>query len=274
MKAKLALRVQAFRSSQGRAPRLDLVLVGDDPGSHIYTRNKAEKAREIGIESHIHRFPAVAPVDEVKGLVDRLNADSRVDGILIQSPLPRHFPSKDVLGWVQPEKDVDGFHPLNVGSLQLGLPALAPCTPSGVMALLEHYRIPVAGKTACVIGRSSIVGRPMAALLLQSDATVVQAHSRTPELGALTRIADIVVCAAGKTDLLGPADLKQGAVVVDVGIHRDPKGKVRGDAAFDAIVASGRASAITPVPGGVGPMTIAFLFENTMTAAERRLARV
>jgi len=261
-------RASEFLKKYGRSPKLAVVLVGEDPASVIYTRKKGETAISMGMEHVSMTFPHTATPIEVKAAIDRLNQDPGVDGILIQRPLPKTFKEEEVLYWVAPEKDVDAFHPENTGRLALGLPCFKPCTPAGVMELLKHYGINPAGKLACVIGRSSIVGKPMAALLLQADATVLHCHSKTPNLKGIALQADIVVVAAGKPGLIDATYIKEGAVVIDVGIHRTDAGKVIGDVVFDQVAA--RASAITPVPGGVGPMTIAVLLENTVWAAEQR----
>lgn len=268
-KALLQGRVAAIQAARGTAPGLHVILVGEDPASRVYVRNKSLRAQEHGLESKTYTLLATTTPQEVRALVAKLNQDPNVDGILIQRPLPKSFKEEEVAYWVAPAKDVDAFHPENVGRLQLGLPCFAPCTPAGVMTLLQHYGISVAGKTACVVGRSSIVGKPMAALLLQADATVLQAHSRTQDLAAITRQADILVVAAGKAGLIGKEHVKPGAVVVDVGMHRAADGKLTGDVRFDEV--SAVASAITPVPGGVGPMTILTLLENTVLSAERGL---
>ena len=270
MEVELRERVRKFHARAGRFPKLSVVLVGEDPASVIYTTNKGKRAVSLGMEHESIHMPASATPAEVLREIQRLNADRTVDGILIQRPFPRAggFHEEETVYWVNPEKDVDAFHPENTGRLSLGLPCFQPCTPAGVMEILRHYGISVAGKTACVIGRSSIVGKPMAALLLQADATVIQAHSRTHDLASMTRQADILVVAAGKMGLVGREHVKSGAVVVDVGIHRNAEGKVCGDVRADEM--PGVASAFTPVPGGVGPMTIALLMKNTVLAAEKR----
>ncbi len=261
-------RIQAFKQSHHRTPRLAVVLVGNNPASVIYTRKKGETAIALGMEHESVALPETASPDEVKSVVDRLNQDPTVDGILIQRPLPRGFREEEVLYWVTPEKDVDAFHPINTGRLSLGLPCFQPCTPTGVMEILRHYKITPAKKLACVIGRSSIVGKPMAALLLQADATVIHCHSKTPHLAEVARQAEILVVAAGKPGLVGASFVREGAVVIDVGIHRANEGKIVGDVQFDSVAP--RVSAITPVPGGVGPTTIAVLLRNTVWAAEQR----
>lgn len=266
--AEVKSRSEAFFSKTGRKPKLSVVIVGENPASVIYVRNKGVAAAAVGMEHETIAMPANSTPEQVRAVVDRLNKDSHVDGILIQRPLPSGFREEDVLYWVAPEKDVDAFHPTNTGRLTLGLPCFAPCTPAGVMELLRHYGINPAGKIACVIGRSSIVGKPMASLLLQANATVIQTHSKTPDLPAVCRQADIVIAAIGKPEFVRADFVKPGAVVIDVGINRVAEKKVVGDVAFDEV--STRASAITPVPGGVGPMTIAILLKNTIWAAEQR----
>ncbi len=263
--------VTRFVATHARAPRLAVVLVGQDPASVIYTRKKGETAVALGMEHETLSFPATATPKEVHEAVERLNRDPRVDGILIQRPLPKGFAEEEVLYWVHPSKDVDCFHPENAGRLWLGLPSFQPCTPAGVMEILRENGLPVAGKRACVIGRSSIVGKPMAALLLQAHATVIQAHSRTENLADVVRSADIVVAAVGIAHFVKKDWIKPGAVVVDVGINRLPDGKVVGDVDFEG--AATVASAITPVPGGVGPTTIGLLMKNTLWAAERRASK-
>lgn len=268
LQADTRARAEAFRAKHGRAPRLAVVLVGEDPGSVIYTTRKGEAATRAGLEHETITFPASATPQEVRAAVERLNRDPGVDGILVQRPLPRGFREEELVYWIHPAKDVDAFHPENTGRLALGLSCLQPCTPSGVMALLRHYGIDPARKLACVIGRSSIVGKPMASLLLQADATVLHCHSKTPSLAAVSRQADILVAAVGRPRFVTSAHVKPGAIVIDVGINRDAAGRVVGD--VDAASVEPIASAITPVPGGVGPMTIAMLLQNTIWAAERR----
>lgn len=261
-------RADAYLARAKRRPKLVVVLVGEDPASMIYTRRKGEAAVQVGMEHDTVHFPKTAAPAEVKSAIDRLNADPSVDGILIQRPLPKGFVEEEVVYWVSPEKDVDAFHPENTGRLVLGLPSFAPCTPAGVMELLKHYGIDPSGKIACVIGRSSIVGKPMSSLLLQANATVYQCHSKTPDLPSVVRQADIVVAAVGKAQMIGAQHIRDGAVVIDVGMNRLESGKVVGDVAYDEVAK--KASALTPVPGGVGPMTIAILLRNTIWAAERR----
>jgi methylenetetrahydrofolate dehydrogenase (NADP+)/methenyltetrahydrofolate cyclohydrolase len=248
---------------------LATVLVGDDPASHIYIRRKHEAAQAVGIRSDDRRLPADISQDELLAIVEELNDDDSIDGVLVQSPLPKHLDEAEAIDALDPAKDVDGFHPRNAGLLYLGRPALVPATPLGVMRLLDEYRVQIAGSRAVVIGRSNIVGKPMAHLLLQAHATVSIAHSRTADLTALTTEADILVAAVGVAHLVAPDMIRAGATVVDVGMNRSDSGLV-GDVDPGA---AERASLITPVPGGVGPMTIAMLLANTVKAARaRRLA--
>lgn len=265
---ELKARVKDFVSQHHRAPKLVVILVGNDPASEIYTRKKGEAALSIGMEHETIHFEQDTPPEKVHHCVAQLNDDASVDGILVQRPLPKSYREEELLFWITPEKDVDAFHPANAGKLCLGLPCLQPCTPAGVMKLLSHYQIEISGKVACVIGRSNIVGKPMAALLLQSHATVFHCHSKTPRLQEITRQADLLVVAAGKPKLVDASYLKKDVVVVDVGIHRQEDGKICGDVNYES--AAEIASAITPVPGGVGPMTIGMLLENTIRAAEWR----
>lgn len=270
IKKTVSARVEKFRATYGRAPKLSVVLVGDNPASVIYTSRKGEAAVACGIEHETIKFPSTATPAEVHAAIDSLNRDPSIDGILIQRPLPSSFQENELLYWVNPEKDVDAFHPENVGRLSLGLPCLQPCTPTGVMSIFKHYQIELSGKIACVIGRSAIVGKPMATMLLQANATVLQTHSKTPDLPGVCRQADIVVAAIGRGEMIDASYLKPGAVVIDVGMNRLDSGKLVGDCNFTSC--STVASAITPVPGGVGPMTITILLLNTVLAAEMREA--
>jgi methylenetetrahydrofolate dehydrogenase (NADP+)/methenyltetrahydrofolate cyclohydrolase len=251
-------------------PGLAVILVGDDPASAVYIRAKDRAANAVGIAAHTIRLPATTPEAVLLTRIARLNADPAIDGILVQLPLPAHIRTQAVIEAVDPAKDVDGFHPLNVGRLAAGRPGLVPCTPLGVMKLLAEVGAPLAGARALVLGRSSIVGRPMAALLVGAHATVTIAHSRTRNLAAECRRAEVLVTAIGKPELVRGEWIAPGAVVIDVGINRLPDGRLLGDVAF--VETSAVAGAITPVPGGVGPMTIACLLENTVTAALRRRA--
>ncbi|NNC48878.1 MAG: bifunctional methylenetetrahydrofolate dehydrogenase/methenyltetrahydrofolate cyclohydrolase FolD [Sphingomonas sp.] len=274
VRQQVAKGVEAFRKQTGRAPGLAVVLVGDDPASTVYVGSKGKATLEAGMESFTHRLPADTTQDELLSLVERLNDDSKVDGILVQLPLPDQIDADAVLDAIDPAKDVDGFHILNAGKLAVGQQALVPCTPYGCLHLLKHEHDDLSGKHALVIGRSNIVGKPMAQLLLGENATVTIAHSRTRDLQALAREADIVVAAVGRAEMVKGDWIKPGATVIDVGINRLPpeegksKGKLVGDVAYDE--AAENAGAITPVPGGVGPMTIAMLLRNTLVAAHQR----
>jgi len=272
VRAEVARVAGAFRNVTGRAPGLAVVLVGEHPPSAAYVRMKIKATLEAGMESFEHRIPAETSQQDLLTLIDRLNADETVDGILVQLPLPRHVDEQAILTRVDPAKDVDGFHPINVGRLSIGLDALVPCTPLGCLVLLQRELGDLSGKEAIVIGRSNIVGKPMAQLLLGANCTVTVAHSRSRDLPALTRRADIVVAAVGRPELVRGDWLKPGATVIDVGQERveqlDGSRKLLGDVAFDE--AMDVAGAITPVPGGVGPMTIAMLLRNTVVAAHRR----
>ena len=264
LRAEVAARVAGLSFQPG----LTVVLVGDDPASAVYVRSKDRAAREAGIAAHTIRLPAETTEAALLAEVRRLNNDPTVDGILVQLPLPAHIRAQAVIEAIDPGKDVDGFHPLNTGHLADGRPTLVPCTPAGVMKLLAHADIPLSGARALVIGRSTIVGLPVAALLLGANATVTIAHSRTRDLPAECRRADVVIAAIGQPEFVQGDWIAPGATVIDVGINRLPDGRLVGDAAYEACAA--RAGAITPVPGGVGPMTIACLMENTVKAALAR----
>lgn len=256
-------------AAAGRAPALAVILVGEDPASAVYVKNKAKACEACGVRSLEYRLPAETTERQVLELIADLNADDAVDGILCQLPLPGHIRETAVVNAIVPEKDVDGFHPVNVGRLHLGEDCFVPCTPAGVIRLLEETGVDLCGKRAVVIGRSNIVGKPVASLLTAKNATVTLCHSRTENLPAVTREADVVVVAVGKKHFLTADMVRPGAVVIDVGIHRDETGKLSGDADFDALLPV--VSAITPVPGGVGPMTIAMLMENTVKACRAHL---
>jgi len=250
-------------------PGLATVLVGDDPASHSYVRGKRRDAEEVGIRSIHHEPPATIIQDELLAVVESLNQDEDVDGILVQLPLPGDLDGEATVEHIDPAKDVDGLHPFSLGRLVLGRPGLRPCTPSGIMRILDHYGIETVGRRAVIVGRSFLVGRPLAMILSErgADATVSVAHSRTSDLASLTREADILVAAAGSPDLIRPDHVKPGATVIDVGVNRTDSGLV-GDVDFDAV--KDVAGAITPVPGGVGPMTRAMLLVNTIRAAQAR----
>lgn len=267
--------VEAFEAEHGRVPGLEVILVGEDPASQVYTRNKEKATHEVGMRGRLHVLPASTTEDELLALIHKLNADDAVDGVLVQLPLPGHIREQRVLDAVDAAKDVDGFHPLNAGLLASGRPSLVPCTPLGSMRLLALAGAVLKGARAVVVGRSNIVGKPIAQLLLAEHATVTIAHSRTTDLAAVCREADVLVAAVGRPELVRGDFVKPGAVVVDVGINRVDAGggktKLVGDVALAEV--SEVASAVTPVPGGVGPMTIAYLLQNTLTAARARAAR-
>jgi len=268
--ATLRETIAAGVASLGYQPGLVVVLVGDDPASAVYVRNKDRAAHAAGFESRTIRLAATTSEAELLDVIARLNDDPATDGILVQLPLPRHISTAAIIRAIDPAKDVDGFHPENVAALALGAPRLVPCTPRGVMRLLDAAGIPVAGRRAVVLGRSNIVGRPMAALLLAADATVTIAHSRTTDLADECRRADILVAAVGRAEMVRADWIGAGATVIDVGINRTAAGTLVGDVDYPA--ARDIAGAITPVPGGVGPMTIACLLENTLQAAVARRA--
>jgi methylenetetrahydrofolate dehydrogenase (NADP+)/methenyltetrahydrofolate cyclohydrolase len=263
--------VEGLERRWGLVPGLAVVLVGDDPASHIYVRNKEKACKEVGIKSFEHLLPATISEKELLALVQQLNKDKNVHGILVQLPLPPHIRAEKVLETVSPYKDIDGFHPINQGRLMLGGDGFRPCTPMGIMRLLAAVGCDPKGKNAVVVGRSNIVGKPVALMLLEKHATVTICHSRTASLRDEVGRADILVVAIGKAGLVRGEWVKPGAVVIDVGVNRLPSGKLSGDVEFDT--AKNRASAITPVPGGVGPMTICMLLYNTLKAAKDSLQR-
>ena len=267
LRGRVAAAVAVFRDRAGRAPGLAVVLVGEDPASAVYVRNKGKATREAGMASFEHRLPADTDAATLLALVAQLNADPAVDGILVQLPLPAHIDAEAVLLAIDPDKDVDGFHPVNAGRLAIGAEGFVPCTPLGCLMLLKDVHPQLSGLEAVVIGRSNIVGKPMAQLLLQQSCTVTVVHSRTRDVAAHTRRADILVAAVGIPRFVQGDWIKPGATVIDVGINRTDAGLV-GDVDFAA--AQGVAGAITPVPGGVGPMTIACLIRNTYVSACRR----
>jgi methylenetetrahydrofolate dehydrogenase (NADP+)/methenyltetrahydrofolate cyclohydrolase len=267
LRARIADGVTAFRAQAGRAPGLAVVLVGEDPASNVYVRSKGKATREAGMESIEHRLPADVPAEELLALVATLNADSTIDGILVQLPLPKHIDEQAVIAAIDPDKDVDGFHPINAGRLATGLPGFVPCTPLGCVMLLKSVLPSLSGLEAVVVGRSNIVGKPMAQLLLRESCTVTVVHSRTKDVPAHIGRAEIVVAAVGIPQMIKGDWLKPGATVIDVGINRTDAGLV-GDVDFASAVEV--AGAITPVPGGVGPMTIACLLRNTLVSAGRR----
>lgn len=268
---KLKAQVLECEKALGRKPGLRVIIVGDDPASHVYVAHKEKMAAEIGMDGGTLRFPASALPAEVHAAVQKLNSDPTVDGILIQRPLPKSFNENEVLLWVLPEKDVDAFHPETVGRMVLGLEGFTPCTPAGCLKILDHYGYDVRGKIACVVGRSNIVGKPLATLLLARSATVLHCHSETPHLELITRQADFLFVAVGRAGMITKDFIKPGAVVIDVGVSKTSDGKVVGDVNFESV--SETASAVTPVPGGIGPMTILGLMENTLTSARRKMMR-
>jgi methylenetetrahydrofolate dehydrogenase (NADP+)/methenyltetrahydrofolate cyclohydrolase len=272
IRERVAALVPDFQRIAGRAPGLATVLVGEDPASAVYVRSKSRATAETGMASFAHNLPDTISEDELLQLVIDLNADERVDGILVQLPLPGQINATRVIETIDPAKDVDGFHPVNAGRLASGLPALVPCTPFGCLHLLKQELGDLTGLDAVVVGRSNIVGKPMAQLLLGENATVTIAHSRTRDLPAVVRGADIVIAAVGRAEMIRGDWIKPGATVIDVGINRIPtedgKGRLVGDVAYEEAVEI--SAAITPVPGGVGPMTIAMLMRNTLVAAHRR----
>jgi methylenetetrahydrofolate dehydrogenase (NADP+)/methenyltetrahydrofolate cyclohydrolase len=272
IRERVAEGVRGFVQRVGRPPGLATVLVGEDPASAVYVRSKNRATAETGMASFAHQLPAATSEDELLQLIGVLNADPAVDGILVQLPLPPQVDAARVIETIEPAKDVDGFHPVNAGRLAIGLPSLVPCTPLGCLYLLKQELGSMAGLDAVVIGRSNIVGKPLAQLLIAESATVTVAHSKTRSLNDVVRRADIVVAAVGRAEMVRGDWIKPGAIVIDVGINRlptdDGKGRLVGDVAFDE--AAETAAAITPVPGGVGPMTIAMLLRNTLVAARRR----
>jgi methylenetetrahydrofolate dehydrogenase (NADP+)/methenyltetrahydrofolate cyclohydrolase len=264
VRAELKSEVQALKE-RGVIPGLDVVLVGENPASLVYVRNKIKACEEVGIKSVQHKLPDTTSHVELLALIRKLNASKEVHGILVQLPLPKQINEEEILEEISPAKDVDGFHPYNVGRLMIGNPVLQPCTPYGVMRLLDSTGVDLSGKDAVVVGRSNIVGKPMAMMLLRRNATVTVCHSKTKDLVERVKKADILVAAIGRAEFIKGEWVKEGAVVIDVGMNRTLEGKLVGDVDFEG--ASQRASFITPVPGGVGPMTIAMLLKNTVEAA-------
>ena len=274
IRAEIAAETSEFKKRNGYAPGLAVIIVGEDPASRVYVRNKHRACTEVGFESFGYELPADTDEATLLALIDELNHDERVHGILVQLPLPlpAHLDEEKVLLAISPEKDVDAFHPYNVGRIMIGNYDFLPCTPAGVMALLERSGVEISGKECVVVGRSNIVGKPQALLLLEKNGTVTVCHSRTRELAAVCRRADILVCAIGKPEFFTAEYVKEGAVVIDVGMnHRPSDGKLCGDVDFAAVEPV--AGAITPVPGGVGPMTITMLLKNTFTAARKQGAK-
>ncbi|WP_321934914.1 bifunctional methylenetetrahydrofolate dehydrogenase/methenyltetrahydrofolate cyclohydrolase FolD [Paraburkholderia sp. J8-2] len=269
LRADVAMRAAAL-TARGHQPGLAVVLVGDNPASEVYVRNKVKACEDNGLYSSYDRYPESLSEGDLLKRIDELNRDPKINGILVQLPLPKHIDSHKVIEAIAPEKDVDGFHVANAGALMTGQPLFRPCTPYGVMKMFEEYKIPLEGANAVVIGRSNIVGKPMALLLLEKGATVTICHSKTRDLAKHTRDADVVVAAVGKRNVLTADMIKPGATVIDVGMNRDDNGKLCGDVDFAGL--KDVAGFITPVPGGVGPMTITMLLVNTIEAAERAAA--
>ncbi|MGF7030366.1 methylenetetrahydrofolate dehydrogenase (NADP+)/methenyltetrahydrofolate cyclohydrolase [Paenibacillus mucilaginosus] len=265
-RAEIKEQVEALKD-RGVQPGLAVVIVGDDPASHVYVRNKAKACEEAGMHSEVYKLPEATPEAEVLELIGKLNADASIHGILVQSPLPKHISEERIVESIEPLKDVDCFHPVNVGNLMIGKEGPAPCTPAGVIEILKKIGVEIAGKHAVVIGRSNIVGKPMAMLLLREHATVTVCHSRTQNMEEITRQADILVAAVGRPKMINRSHVKPGAVVIDVGINRLETGKLAGDVDFDDVLDT--AGWITPVPGCVGPMTITMLLRNTLESAQR-----
>ena len=275
LSAKIREQIKAeailLKEKTGVVPGLAVIIVGEDPASQIYVRNKAKACEEVGFKSEIYELPESTSEEELLELVHSLNKRDDIHGILAQSPLPKHLDEALIVNNISYEKDVDAFHPVNVGKIMIGDYSFLPCTPAGCMELLMEYNINPEGKKCVVVGRSNIVGKPMAMLLLHANATVTVCHSRTKDLAEITRQADIVVMAIGKADFLKADMIKQGAVVIDVGMNRNSEGKLTGDVAFEEC--EKKASYITPVPGGVGPMTITMLMKNTLTSAKKKADR-
>ena len=267
VREEIAKDVASFKEKYGTAPGLAVIMVGDNPASAVYVRNKHKACLEVGMTSFEIKYDGDISESELLSKIDELNSDDRVDGILVQLPLPKHIDEQKVINRISPTKDVDAFHPENVGKIMIGNYTFLPCTPAGIVELLKHYEVEIEGKSCVVIGRSNIVGKPMAHLLLERNGTVTVCHSRTKNLSEITRCADILVVAIGKSEFLTADMVKPGAVVIDVGINRRDDGTLCGDVKFDEVEKI--ASKITPVPGGVGPMTITMLLKNTLTAAKQ-----
>ena len=267
IKAEIANETAEFIKSTGVTPGLAVVIVGNDPASEVYVRNKCKACEAVGFHSEKYELSGDSTEEELIALIDKLNDDKNIHGILVQLPLPKAMDVEKVLLRIKPEKDVDAFHPYNTGKIMQGKYDFLPCTPAGVMELLARYNVEIKGKDCVVVGRSDIVGKPMAMLLLHKDGTVTICHSKTKDLSEVCRRADIIIAAVGRANFVTADMVKDGTVVIDVGINRLPDGKLCGDVAFDEV--EKKASAITPVPGGVGPMTIAMLMRNTLTAAQK-----
>ncbi|HHJ4966327.1 TPA: bifunctional methylenetetrahydrofolate dehydrogenase/methenyltetrahydrofolate cyclohydrolase [Streptococcus pyogenes] len=267
MQQELSAKVNNLKQKKGIVPGLAVILVGDDPASQVYVRNKERAALTVGFKSETVRLSEFICQEELIAVIERYNADNTIHGILVQLPLPNHINDKKIILAIDPKKDVDGFHPMNTGHLWSGRPLMVPCTPSGIMELLREYNVNLEGKHAVIIGRSNIVGKPMAQLLLDKNATVTLTHSRTRQLEEVCRCADVLIVAIGQGHFITKQYIKDGAIVIDVGMNRDDNGKLIGDVAFDEVAEV--AAKITPVPGGVGPMTIAMLLEQTYQSALR-----
>lgn len=267
IREEITEQVTEYNKKTGNRPGLAVVIVGEDPASQVYVRNKKKACEQVCFNSWVYEMPENTTQGELNALVDKLNDDANVHGILVQLPLPKHLNEEEIILRIKPEKDVDAFHPYNVGRITVGDPKFLPCTPAGIMELLHRSNIEISGKECVVIGRSNIVGKPMALLLLAENGTVTVCHSKTRDLKEVCRRADILVVAIGKADFVTADMVKEGAVVIDVGMNRNAEGKLTGDVDFKSV--SEVASYITPVPGGVGPMTITMLLQNTLIAAEK-----
>lgn len=271
LRSELREEIVEYKNKYGIAPGLAVVMVGDDPASAVYVRNKHKACLDVGIESYQIEFPEDITEEELLKKIDELNADDKINGILVQLPLPSGINEEKVIERISPDKDVDAFHPSNVGRIMIGNYSFLPCTPAGIISLLDHYNVEIAGKRCAVVGRSNIVGKPMALLLTERNGTVTLCHSKTRDLENILRESDIIVVAIGKAEFLKADMVKPGAVVIDVGINRTAEGKLVGDVAFGEV--SQVASMITPVPGGVGPMTITTLLRNTLSAAKLQILK-
>ena len=269
VRREIAIDTKRLIEKTGVTPGLAVIIVGEDPASQVYVRNKRRACEEVGFYSEAYELPEATTQEELEALVERLNGDKNIHGILVQLPLPKHLDEEKILLKISPDKDVDAFHPYNVGRIMIGNYDFLPCTPAGVMELIHRSGVSVSGKECVVVGRSNIVGKPMAMLLLHDNGTVTVCHSRTKDLAEVTRRADILVAAIGKADFFTADMVKEGAVVIDVGMNRRADGKLTGDVDFESV--SRVASYITPVPGGVGPMTITMLMKNTLKAAQRTI---
>lgn len=269
VRAEIAADTKRLIEKKGVTPGLAVIIVGEDPASQVYVRNKRRACEEVGFYSEAYELPESTTQAELEALVDRLNGDEKIHGILVQLPLPKHLDEEKILLKISPDKDVDAFHPYNVGRIMIGNYDFLPCTPAGIMELIHRSGVSASGKECVVVGRSNIVGKPMAMLLLHDNGTVTVCHSRTKDLAEVTRRADILIAAIGKADFFTADMVKEGAVVIDVGMNRRADGKLTGDVDFESV--SRVASYITPVPGGVGPMTITMLMKNTLKAAERTI---